>query len=187
MKTRGGLFCGGGADNGDKSGFHAVELFEKVASMPWKTAQFGFHGVENRRIRLPCRETFPGAGKRRLPLPGAQERRPAAAWTSFPNPAASKAPSTSSSASSPPRQRQQPLNPVGARNLPPPPLIIAHWNWQHFPIGNIKNEFLAPKRAAARESRRFPLFHAWAEVCNLSGDGVIFRHAMCNQGKEGTT
>jgi len=46
------------ADNGDKSGFHGVELFEKVASMPWKTAQFGFHGVENRRIRLPWRGTF---------------------------------------------------------------------------------------------------------------------------------
>jgi hypothetical protein len=47
--------------NGDKSGFHVVELFEKVASMPWKTAQFGFHAVENRRIRLPCRGTFCGA------------------------------------------------------------------------------------------------------------------------------
>ena len=32
--------------NGDKSGFHGVELFKKVASMPWKIAEFDFHAVE---------------------------------------------------------------------------------------------------------------------------------------------
>jgi hypothetical protein len=26
----------GGRDNGDKSGFHGVELFENLGSMPWK-------------------------------------------------------------------------------------------------------------------------------------------------------
>ena len=32
--------------NGDKSGFHDVELFEKVGSMPWKNGEFDFHTVE---------------------------------------------------------------------------------------------------------------------------------------------
>jgi hypothetical protein len=31
----------GGAGNGDKSEFHAMELFQKVASMPWKKRTIG--------------------------------------------------------------------------------------------------------------------------------------------------
>jgi hypothetical protein len=27
-------------------GFHAMELFPKLASMAWKNGEFGFHGVE---------------------------------------------------------------------------------------------------------------------------------------------
>ncbi len=107
----------------------------------------GFHGVENRRIRLPCRGTFPGVPENDDSPCGGRERSPVPAWTSSPNLAASKAPSTSSSASSPPRQRQQHLNPVGARTLPSP-LAIAHWNWQHFPIGNIPG----PERRPLRET-----------------------------------
>ena len=198
--------------NGE-NGFHAVEDFlsddsqkkgrkatgTKVGSMPWnfsekwlpfhgKTLQVGFHGVENRRIRLPCRGTFPGVPENDDSPCGGRERRPAAAWTSFPNPSASKAPSTSSSASTPPRQRQQPLNPVGARTLPPPighcPLELAtlfHWQQEK---GFWPRSASRPAKAAAF---RFSMHGAWAEVCNLSGGGVIFRQATCNQGMEGTT
>lgn len=109
---------------------------------------FDFHAVENRRNRLPCRGTFPGVPENDDSPCGGRERRPAPAWTSFPNPAASKAPSTSSSASTSPRQRQQPLNPVGARTLPPP-IGFGHWNWQHFSIGNMK-------RVSGPETRRDP-------------------------------
>ena len=28
-----------------KTAFHAVELFLKLASMPWKTAENGFHAI----------------------------------------------------------------------------------------------------------------------------------------------
>jgi hypothetical protein len=32
-----------------ETGFHAMELFPKLASMPWKTGESGFHAVENQR------------------------------------------------------------------------------------------------------------------------------------------
>ena len=36
-----------GRDNGDKSGFHGVEVLRKVDSMLWKTGEYDFHGVED--------------------------------------------------------------------------------------------------------------------------------------------
>ena len=162
LETRGGLSCGERGQRGQKwvpchgtfrkSGFHGVE-----------TAEFDFHAVE---LFRGCRKTttLPAGG-------GKCVRRPRGHHSRTLPP---KAPSPSSSASTPPRQRQQPLNPVGALTLPPP-LAFAHWNWQHFPIGNIKNEFLASKCIAARESRRFPLFHAWC-----MGGGLQFVGRWCN-------
>ena len=41
--------------NGDKCGFHGVEVFPKVASMVWKNGENDFHGVEDfaeRRLSL---------------------------------------------------------------------------------------------------------------------------------------
>jgi hypothetical protein len=59
-----------------KTGFHAMELFPKLASMVWKTGESGFHGVEKRgpenerrlskrqrgRKWVPCRGTFRKSG-----------------------------------------------------------------------------------------------------------------------------
>ena len=60
--------CGGGFErrrverragvNGDKSGFHGVEVLRKVGSMAWKIGEFDFHGVEPfadfARVLLPA-------------------------------------------------------------------------------------------------------------------------------------
>lgn len=49
--------CRAGAEvNGDKSGFHGVEVLKKVGSMARKIGEFGFHGVElSDERRLPRR------------------------------------------------------------------------------------------------------------------------------------
>jgi hypothetical protein len=43
-----------------KTGFHAVELFPKLASMVWKIGENGFHGVE--LFAGQCETTTPRAG-----------------------------------------------------------------------------------------------------------------------------
>jgi hypothetical protein len=175
LETRGGLSCGGRGQRGQKwvpcrgtfwkSAFHAVEKPHNLGSMPWNFSG----GAEKRRLSLR------GAGKAsggRVDIIPEPCRFKSTVDFVFRLDAPPPTPTT-------PEPRRSADSPAPHWNWPLELATLSHW--QH------ENEFLAPKRVAARESRRFPLFHAWAEVCNLSGEGVIFRHARCNQGKEGTT
>ncbi len=155
-----------GGERNDRESRTAYFFLSPPVSTPWKTR---FHSVENRRIRLPCRGTFPGVPENDDSPCRERERRPAAACTSFPNPAASKEPSTSSSASTPP-----PAN-APAQACPP-------WGRRRPACGTAPGVLTAidcnrqnSKRAAARESRRFPLFHAWC-----MGGGLQFVGRWCN-------
>ncbi len=166
-----------------ESGFHGVELFRgcrKTTTPPagsWK-------GV--RRPRAPHSRTLPLQRHRRLRHPPRRTPSPRPSLTPLGAQAARLRPPPGALTAIDCNRQKRPravLSPPclcvrpSLRRLParalPPPLDIAHWNWQHFPIGNMK-------RVSGLETRRGPRKPPLSAAFPCMGGGLQFVGRGCN-------